>query len=240
MRLATRRLKESTAVTASMHICNMFLRHSERLALGIVLLMFLEAVVAQESLDIDSDLRGEGHLLNRNRKVEKTLGAQLDPSLFCDQSSSFSCKPYFKHSTDRLGHKKPLYAGEAICHHQYMFGVTIDGAFQWQDCSTNTTKIFYKSSADDVYFVMKPDASWNVYENGQLKWKEECHLDVHFYPQCLSHVGLDCPYIHLRKSGRIVLNFIDENGSWEALSASQLYDSVDKDEMWKAHQSDGN
>lgn len=222
-----------------MHVCA-FLRHSEGLALGIVILLFLKAVVTQATLVIDGNLHGEGQLLNQNRAVEGTTDTQVDQSLFCNRSSSFSCKPYFKAKTGRLAHNSPLYAGEAICQHQYMFGVTNDGVFQWKDCATNKTKVFYNSSVDDVYFVMMPDASWNIYENGRLKWKEECNLDVQFYPQCLSHVHLDCPYIHLRKRGHIVLNFIDDDGIWEAFGAEQLYDSVDKHGMWKTYHSYAN
>jgi hypothetical protein len=132
--------------------------------------------------------------------------------------------------TDRLGHKMPLYTGQALCNDQYRFGLTLDGFFQWHDCDTNQKHIFYTptSVSNQVsYFEMLEDATFQLVSNDKkVVWKEPSTSQIHYTAECLHDPQLDCPYLHLHKSGDVVMNSIDDNGKWVARNIKRCYENL--------------
>jgi hypothetical protein len=140
--------------------------------------------------------------------------------------------------TDRLGHKTPLFTGQALCNHQYRFGLTHEGVFQWHDCDTHQTHVFYTPTTTTTtttnnqvsYFEMQEDAAFQLYSyDNQVVWKKASTRQpkIHFSAHCLSRPLLDCPYLHLHKSGDVVLNWIDDNnGKWVDRNIKRCYNDL--------------
>lgn len=154
------------------------------------------------------------------------------PSDPAQQQQEVKCDTYYDCKTDRISHLVPLYHGQAICNHNYMMGLTLDGILQWQDCTSNETHVFYHRNATNStisYFMMKPDASWNVFNHeNQTLFTAECKHEVHVYPTCLSHPVMDCPYLHLHRDGAVVLNWIDDDGEWMDRNIHRVYPDLVK------------
>lgn len=173
-----------------------------------------------------------------------------------DCANLYECQ---KDHPDRLGHMFPLYAGQAVCNGgQYRFGLTKQGDLQFHDCSSNKVQVFYNnysssSTADDLdtkiaelYFIMTETATLQLIalvdnEDGKsssektelVVWrKESTKCNITPSPQCLHHHPvLDCPYLHLHKSGDLVLNWIDDgnNDKWMArniMKHNNCYDNL--------------
>jgi hypothetical protein len=152
-----------------------------------------------------------------------------------------SCEDYYDCQTDRMGHEQPLYPGQALCNDRYRFGLTREGVFQWQEClegSNNAiTQVFYNgtitpssSNQQRLHFVMRTDATFQIVLSSgtegeeSVVWEDKTTCGVvHVYKQCLSRPLLDCPYLHLHKSGDIVLNWIDDNGHWNDRNSKKCY-----------------
>mmetsp|Transcript_28172 Transcript_28172/g.46669 ORF Transcript_28172/g.46669 Transcript_28172/m.46669 type:complete len:247 (-) Transcript_28172:107-847(-) len=117
---------------------------------------------------------------------------------------------------DRLGHNVRLNAGQAICNDDYQFGITSEGALVWQDCSSSLPPVVVlHQDPTATWFQMTDTATFQLLDDSnQVLWEATSKQEVHFTPKCLSNPQLDCPYLHLHKSGDVVLNYIDGNGSW--------------------------
>ena len=170
--------------------------------------------------------------------AQPQLTAQPSAPLTSAKTSDVSCDRYYECLGDRLGNTNPIYPGQAICSkggsdHRFMIGLTPDeGIFHWRDCATNETLVYYNGTGLDLYFVLNDDASWNVMRTNAnidtIQWREESlHQSIQNYPHCLNNPLLDCPYLHLRKSGVIVLNFIDPISGWIAENIRHAYPNLD-------------
>mmetsp|Transcript_11584 Transcript_11584/g.22045 ORF Transcript_11584/g.22045 Transcript_11584/m.22045 type:complete len:279 (-) Transcript_11584:93-929(-) len=132
---------------------------------------------------------------------------------------------------DRMGHDAAFRPGEAVCSRQgaqYMFGLDENGRLLWADCTTSEERVYYDpdDDADVAIFVMRDDASFEIYnEDGQIVWQADCECkdEVMFYSQCLPSQGLDCPYIHLRKGSKAMLNYINWDYSWITADVHKNY-----------------
>jgi hypothetical protein len=185
---------------------------------------------------------GSGHV---TPSTPPSLSSQQQPP---PSDGVSSCEDYYDCQTDRMGHEQPLYPGQALCNDRYRFGLTREGVFQWQEClggSNNTTQVFYdgatlnftysgiatsSSNQQRLHFVMRTDATFQIVllsgtgGDESVVWEDTmtCGI-VHVYKHCLSRPLLDCPYLHLHKSGDIVLNWIDDNGHWNDRNSKKCY-----------------
>eukprot|EP00566_Odontella_aurita_P017025 CAMPEP_0113594110 /NCGR_PEP_ID=MMETSP0015_2-20120614/38876_1 /TAXON_ID=2838 /ORGANISM="Odontella" /LENGTH=252 /DNA_ID=CAMNT_0000501033 /DNA_START=507 /DNA_END=1265 /DNA_ORIENTATION=+ /assembly_acc=CAM_ASM_000160 len=134
---------------------------------------------------------------------------------------------------DRMRHNAAFRPGEAICSRrgaQYMLGLDEDGRFLWSDCTTGEERVYFRPDAgvEVTLFVMRDDASFEIYDAaGTVVWRSECDCkdEVMFYSQCLSSENLDCPYIHLRKGSKAILNYIDFSQQWITLDIHKHYNN---------------
>jgi len=162
-----------------------------------------------------------------------------------DPTKTTTCSELYDCQTDRIGHESRLYPGQAICSRkdQFAFGLSLEGIFQWHDCFSDETALFFNgtayldgssSSSSDLYFVMAVDASFGIYHRnnktddttttGSLVWKSECQKHVTFFAKCLApRPVLDCPYLHLHSGGDVVLNWIDGDGVWQDRNIQRVY-----------------
>jgi hypothetical protein len=172
-----------------------------------------------------------------------TIPAPSSSSSSCDYD--YDCQT---DHTDRLGHKTPLYSGQAICNHEYRFGLLArdDGTnttttLQWQNCESGKIAVLYSYSTnkkqkqeDDVYFELQEDATFQLRSgsgsgSNEVLWEKPSTYKIHATHECLHNPILDCPYLHLHKSGDVVLNWInsDNNGAWMARNIKRSYKDFD-------------
>jgi hypothetical protein len=165
--------------------------------------------VLQEEVELDADesmavMKEEGDL------------SSLSPST---SGGDYDCQ------TDRLGHKHPIYVGQALCNAQYRFGLTSEGVFQWQDFISDETHVLYSGGEGKVdYFEITETGVLQLFSRDEdLVWEKESNRDIHATKECLHNPLLDCPYLHLHKSGDVVLNWIDDEGKWLARNIKRCY-----------------
>ncbi|KAL3942713.1 MAG: hypothetical protein SGBAC_003158 [Bacillariaceae sp.] len=149
-----------------------------------------------------------------NKEEKSIYDDNWDPNHNC----AYECK------TDRLANEVPLYAGEALCNRQYRFGMSVDGDFLVHNCETNVKQVFYSFKNDKkkakqvpkIYFKLKEDGKFRVVTKDDGKNEKTIlfeHLPkrkVSAQKQCLDKPALPCPYLHLRETGLVVLNWIDQ------------------------------
>lgn len=127
--------------------------------------------------------------------------------------------------TDRMGHETPLFAGQALCNHQFRFGITPRGSFEWYDCAQQVTRVIYKNRTIS-YFSMSSAGVFRVMDlNNQTIWQKKPKMNISYTKQCLSRPLLDCPYLHLHRDGVLVLNSI-ENGQWSDRNVERAFDGL--------------
>jgi len=164
-----------------------------------------------------------------NKEKKSIYDDQWDPKHNCH----YECK------TDRLGNEIDLNAGEALCNRQYRFGMTKDGDFLAHDCETNVKQVFYSSpynkkgkkdeKVPKIYFKLKEDGSFRVVTKDANKEKTVLYehkpkRKVYFQAQCLEKPALPCPYLHLRETGLVVINWIDqETNDWMDRYIDKIY-----------------
>lgn len=137
-----------------------------------------------------------------------------------------NCRDLYDCQTDRFGHEMPLYAGQAICNEQFRFGLTKEGIFQWNDCDMNEKKIIVVHP-DAHAFVMAETGSLRLENDKQeILWQKDPTLEIIPTRECLHHPLLDCPYLHLHKSGDVVLNSITRDGQWKDRKIQHCFDEL--------------
>lgn len=147
-----------------------------------------------------------------------------------DQSTiSSMCAATHNCITDRLGNNQyPIQQGQGLCNREFYFGWSADGKLIWRDCQKDETKVIFDGSAafagSNYSFLLLDDASYNVYNDGQLTWTKHCLRKAQLVPKCLGRPQLDCPYLHLHENGDLVLNSIDQpEHSWKARLSQDVY-----------------
>lgn len=169
----------------------------------------------------------------RNSSLSPSLSPSSPPPVSVS-SCDYECSPLNKkRKTERLGHNTPLYKGQAICNHDQRLGISHEGVFQLHDCLSDTVQVFFNASSwvssptSMLYFEMSEAATFQIWvrsnktdeeENDPVViWEEPTvRTTMQVTPQCLSPPLLDCPYLHLRKGGMlVVLNWINsETNEW--------------------------
>jgi hypothetical protein len=88
------------------------------------------------------------------------------------------------------------------------------------------TRISPNTMLDDGTFqLVDGDSDEDNEDKVIVLWEKAPNRDIHYSSECLSNPVLDCPYVHLHKSGDIVLNSINEDtGKWMDLNAKRAYD----------------
>lgn len=128
-----------------------------------------------------------------------------------------------------MGHWTHLPAGSALCNAQYRFGITQEGVFQWHNCETDENRIIYDAPAENTtlgYFQMTDVGAIEIYDDADsIIFQKDPTLTISPTKQCLSSPKLDCPYLHLHKSGDVVLNSIGENG-WSDRKIQKCFDNL--------------
>lgn len=150
-----------------------------------------------------------------------------------DHNCPYECK------SDRIGNEVNLNAGEALCNRQYRFGMTKDGDFLAHDCQSNAMQVFYSSpynkgdkkgeKVPKIYFKLKQDGTFRVVTEEENKEKKTLYehkpkRKVYYQAQCLDKPALSCPYLHLRETGLVVINWIDkETNVWMDRYVDKIY-----------------
>jgi len=153
-----------------------------------------------------------------------------------------------RNTRDRLGHNSPLCRGQALCNGDdekypdtiFQFGMAPTGALVWQKCHVfdpSETEIItlydpnqQMESSQNLWFRMTPNATWQILrdlgEDSHVLWEHPVQnqpFPVLVTPQCLNERPiLDCPYIHFRRHGDIIMNYIDEGGEWVACKSHKI------------------
>ena len=133
----------------------------------------------------------------------------------------------------------------------FQFGLTYQGALVWQNCSSldpteSRRLILHNASAEDasiaslptdkVWFQMTEDATWQIQvasqsDNSELSvdtvWEHAVQNQnqvVQASPRCLGgRPVLDCPYIHFRRHGDVIMNYIAAGtGAWVACKSRKI------------------
>lgn len=130
------------------------------------------------------------------------------------KETTATCDRLYDCQTDRIGHESPLCPGQAICSthrdHQYAFGLSADGVFQWQDCLSGETVVFYNgtaaadasagggttadSSSCDLHFVMAVNASFQIFQQTTTTHNDDSDHDqkrllLLWQSDCKKHVA---------------------------------------------------
>jgi hypothetical protein len=155
---------------------------------------------------------------------DESMAAMKEEGDLSSLSSSTSSGDY-DCQTDRLGHKRSIYVGQALCNAQYRFGLTSEGVFQWQDFVSDETHVLYSGDYGKVeYFEITETGILQLFSSDEdVVWEKESNRNIHASKECLHNPLLDCPYLHLHKSGDVVLNWIDDEGKWLARNIKRCY-----------------
>lgn len=166
----------------------------------------------------------EGDHSNIVNKIEKkrARNPERDGDKFRSAECHYECK------TDRLGHKMPLYPGQALCNQPQRFGLAESGDFLLHDCETGEKKVFWSAASGNhshIHFEMKKDGRFQIIsEQDKVLFQEQPKRTISYSKQCLDDPTMDCPYLHLRKSGMVVVNWQDEDtGEWMDRDMEKTY-----------------
>lgn len=148
-----------------------------------------------------------------------------------------------KNTRDRLGHNAPLYKGQALCNSDqelfpgvlFQFGLTHSGALVWQNCSSTNpasdsrVEVLYNNTSlsrfpwNEAWFQMTSDATWQIRisDGASVVWEHKIQNQDTEKPiqatTCLTNQPvMQCPYIHFRRHGDIIMNFRGLLGNWIA------------------------
>jgi len=185
-----------------------------------------ESKVMNKEMDkIYGDKKHDG-----KKQESKVMNKEKD-KIFDD--CAYECK------TDRLGNETPLYAGEALCHKQYRFGMTKDGDFLVHDCEANVKQVFYSSpynkgekegeKVPTMFFKLKDDGTFRVVSKDEndkktILYEHKPKRTIYKTEHCLKRPALGCPYLHLRGTGLVVINWIDkESKKWMDRYIHKIY-----------------
>jgi hypothetical protein len=151
-------------------------------------------------------------------------------SIFLTCSGSFECL------TDRIGHFQWIQQGQALCNDRRRFGLTTRGELVKETCGdalTNlTTDVLMSNSnaqgfrmTDHGHFQLVLSTEGAPYADNISNLLQDAAPSIRIEPtgQCLSQPKLECPYLHLRKSGDLVLNSINTDGSWSDRKVSKIF-----------------
>lgn len=152
---------------------------------------------------------------------------QVDRS-YKDKKAPVATWCEYECKTERIGHNSPIYSGQAICKNQHRFGLNQNGDFLLHDCEADKQEILWErngvSSASAINFQMKKDGVFQISNKSKVLWETEPKRKIYYSEQCLDKPKLDCPYLHLRKSGMLVVNWIDgETGEWMDRPMKRIY-----------------
>lgn len=219
-------------------------RHCKRMPLWTLFLFVVSAVLyfalgfRGSREEADSFTQSQEDMDGTVNGGESSIESMESLSSPTEDGASNECHLLYECQTDRMGHESPLYAGQGLCNDQFRFGITPDGIFQWHDCETNVKKVVYNSddtmennnstNADVFYFSMSPEGTLRLYDDSdQIIWQKESKLTITVTEQCLHRPLLDCPYLHLHKSGDVVLNSVNaRTGSWSDRKIERAFDNL--------------
>ena len=140
---------------------------------------------------------------------------------FCVQEHFEGCQ------TDRMGHETPLMAGQALCNHQYRFGVSKSGIFQWYDCALEKTRIIHRNRTISYFSMSSAGVFQLLNDKDQVIWQKAPKMKITVYKECLHNPLLDCPYLHLHRDGVLVLNSVDNTtGQWSDRNAEKAFENL--------------
>eukprot|EP00980_Cylindrotheca_fusiformis_P028818 scaffold22652_cov153-Cylindrotheca_fusiformis.AAC.1 len=163
------------------------------------------------------------------KKQDKPAG---NPERDGDKYKSATCN--YECLTDRLGNKKAILPGQALCNRQHRFGLSDTGDFLVHDCKSDEKIVFWNASdsssvssstVKSVRFEMKKDGLFQIRRKEKVLAEFHPKRTISFSKKCLSHHPvMDCPYLHLRSSGMVVVNWEDdETGKWMDRDMKRIY-----------------
>jgi hypothetical protein len=157
----------------------------------------------------------------------------------------FHCTESFECLTDRIGHFQWIQQGEALCNDRHRFGVTTSGELIKETCggvSANTNRTshilmfnpeahgFRMTDHGHFQLVLSTHGRPNIDNSSNLLQDAAPTISIEPTGQCLSQPELECPYLHLRKSGDLVLNSINTDGSWSDRKVRKIFPDLFDDE----------
>jgi len=171
----------------------------------------------------DDDDDKDTNVVNLNAYNPKRDGVE-----FISPSCNYTCR------TDRLPHESPLYPGQVLCNQMHRFGMTDEGEFFLQDCQLDTRTVFWSAQEAQltpdqypIHFEMQKNGYFQIISDpsGQVLLEQHPKRNVTFHHMCLhKNPKLDCPYLHLRETGMVVLNWIDDDKhKWMDRDMKQQY-----------------
>ncbi|KAL3933984.1 MAG: hypothetical protein SGBAC_010165 [Bacillariaceae sp.] len=171
----------------------------------------------------DGDEKGDTNVVDLNAYNPGRDGVE-----FISPSCNYTCR------TDRLPHESALYPGQVLCSQMHRFGMTEAGDFVLQDCQLNKQTIFWsaqeaqlKSDQYPIHFEMQKNGYFQIISDpsGKVLFEQHPKRNVTYHHMCLHEKPkLDCPYLHLRGSGMVVLNWIDDDAhKWMDRDMKQQY-----------------
>jgi hypothetical protein len=163
---------------------------------------------------------------NAIEEVERDYEDKKKTSSTCD----YVCQTQTPQA-ERLGNNMPLYAGQAMCKNEQRFGLNQNGDLVSHDCETDKQEILWErkkiSSPSSISFLMKDDGFFQIYSKSTVIWESKPKRTVYNSSKCLNKPQLDCPYLHLRKTGMVVLNWIDQDtGEWMDRDMKRIYTEI--------------
>lgn len=109
----------------------------------------------------------------------------------------------------------------------------LEGGEDGTDAATTT---MLQNAKEDLFFRMTETGSLHIvlqFSNGKIGheemviWEKVPTLTITPTKKCLHNPLLDCPYLHLHKSGDVVLNSIDPNdGHWSDRKIQKCFDDL--------------
>jgi hypothetical protein len=169
--------------------------------------------------------------------VEDQPPVAPDNGCIDDESSTSSNLESFDCLTDRIGHFKWIERGQALCNDNQFFGLTLSGELikATTSCGNTTERVVLHDDllaeafqmTDHGHFMLVKDLVTIKEKNSttpsKILWEAEPTIKINPTGICLSQLQIECPYLHLRKSGDLVLNSINEDGSWSDRKVSVIF-----------------
>jgi hypothetical protein len=163
-------------------------------------------------------------------------GENEDTDSIPSVTEALDCTENFECLTDRIGHFQWIQRGQALCNDPHRFGLTQAGVLIKEVCGdfdTNRTTAILFSHPDAKGFQMTGhghfqlvasiDVAPDVVKNENILEEAEPNVPIEPTGQCLSRPVLECPYLHLHKSGDLVLNSINSDGSWSDRKVRKVF-----------------
>lgn len=166
------------------------------------------------------------------------------PEAAVQSSNLLNCTHIFTCQTDRMGYFQWMHRGQALCNDVHRFGLTLDGALIKEVCGGDFGSGEGNGDSDgtsaQTFVLLHQDPSAEAFqmtdhghfqlvsstlEGGEssVLWEAIPTIQIEPTPVCLSQPKLDCPYLHLHKSGDLVLNSIQSDGSWSDRKARKVF-----------------